>query len=152
MRINKIILTALMLIILSCAQNNSQYFKPDSALNKLKEAPQENKVSIIIFRAKDELGLNEDWPVSLDDSDLISLSNGSFYVWETTPGKHKIDTYEENNTYGIKPASITIDTNAGKKYYINHSLKSRVKLFLELKKVTERFALKRINIEKGLKK
>jgi len=53
--------------------------------------------------------------LTLDDGTQITTGPGTFYRWVTTPGTHTI-----KSTEGFLNASITLEVEAGKIYYVEH--------------------------------
>ena len=53
--------------------------------------------------------------LTFDDGTQITTGPGTFYRWVTTPGTHTI-----NSTEGFLNASITLQVEAGKIYYVEH--------------------------------
>ena len=53
--------------------------------------------------------------LSLGENEMITTYPGTYYRWEVSPGRHQIAGY------GVDNASIALQVEAGKLYFVQHS-------------------------------
>jgi hypothetical protein len=81
-------------------------------LQAKKFEPATGKAVIYIVRHK--MDAPTEGPILIGDSGFISTYRGTYYRWETDPGAQRLAGYGPYN------ASLTVQAEAGKIYYVQH--------------------------------
>ncbi|MEQ1775378.1 MAG: hypothetical protein ABL891_16505 [Burkholderiales bacterium] len=70
----------------------------------------------VIYIVRHPMDAPTEGPIVIGDNGTISTHRGTYYRWEATPGKHLIAGYGPYN------ASLIVQAEAGKIYYVQHSV------------------------------
>ncbi len=101
-------------IISGCASIPLQSKSEDMAAKKFE--PVANQSKIYVFRKKAFAGAAIKLPLTLDSVLKGPLASGTFFVWNVSPGKHEVFCS------GTDDASLTLETEPGKIYFIQQLL------------------------------
>lgn len=102
-----------LLFLNACATTGSQFIKTTYA--------NENEAVVYFYRPKEWVA-GALSPTITDNGLIISkLSNGGYYRWQTTPGKHRLFT---DTMYIDKP--LTIEIKQGETHFVRLDFKSGV--------------------------
>ncbi len=71
---------------------------------------------VVIYIARPRVDSPTDGPIAIGNDAVITTYQGTYYRWEAAPGTHRIQGY------GPFSASLTLQTEAGKIYYVQHSV------------------------------
>ncbi len=93
----------------------------------------------VIYIARPGVDSPTDGPIAIGNNGVITTHPGTYYRWETEPGSLRIAGYGPFN------ASVTVQAQAGRIYYVLHTVKGTFRdgtLSMHLQQVDERYGRK----------
>ena len=93
----------------------------------------------VIYIARPRMDSRNGGTIVIGNNSLITTFPGTYYRWETAPGTQRIQGY------GPYSASVTVQAEAGKIYYVLHKVEGGIRSGIQsmhLQQVDERYGRK----------
>jgi hypothetical protein len=113
--------------------------KPVKPVNPVK--PANTKSYIIVFRSGQFAAALNNYNIFIDGRKVCALSNGKYFKYPVSPGKHEIEAKKAGVDLAKKETFAGVVSSAGKSNYISLTIKKTL--------LRERFEFNEINQGKG---
>lgn len=85
---------------------------PSASSTSAQPTAPEQKATLVIFREKHFEGSALKPSIYVDGQEIVRLKNGSYYIFQTTPGKHELASSAKHE------ASLELDVKGGENNYV----------------------------------